>query len=495
MKTNNKISKFNIGYKQKLIISIAVLTTTTFIFLTTNRINTLKELMYERIINRVNTLGNVLAEEIKDDLVDNEIADLREALEIADKQKRIDFVSVIDNNGKILFSSQNEIEGKINSYVDDNNIDLKKNIFIKSFQLIRKKEGLGRLQIGFSLDELSQDLKSSLNAAIVTAFTGLVIILLGSWIISEKLTGPLKLMSAGTKKYARGDFSERFSVKTKDIIGDLQLSLNDMAAQLDDLNKNMQKKVDEATEKYNITNKDLLDKTVALEKTNKKLRELDILKSDFVSMVSHELRTPLTGIIGFAKTMQKLQLKEEQKEKYLKIIESEGKRLAKIVEDFLDISKIESGKIEMHLKKIDIVELLKDIVDNYDYKNLIVNAADKDLIVRADSDRIRQVIINLLNNAVKYSTNGKRIVLNIEEAENAEIKISVKDEGTGIQKDDLSKIFEKFYRCDDDISRKSRGSGLGLAISKEIIQLHKGKIWAESEYGHGSQFNILLIKA
>ncbi|MFH1958647.1 MAG: ATP-binding protein [bacterium] len=451
--------------------------------------------MCERIINRVTSLGNILSEEIKDNLVDNDIEDLREIIEIAAAQTRIRFVSVIDNDGKVGFSSRKELEGEINTYVDSDYIELKKEIFIKSFPLKRKKEEIGVVQIGFSLKELSRDLAAALKSAVSINVVGLFLIICGSWFVSEKLLYPLKQISVATEKFAKGDFSERFPVKTKDVIGNLQLSLNDMAEQLDDLNKNMQRKIDEATAKYETANKDLQDKAVRLEDANKKLKELDNLKSDFVSMVSHELRTPLTGIIGFAKTLQKLKLNEEQKEKYLKIIESEGYRLAKLVEDFLDISKIESGHIEFHFRKIDIKESIKEVIESFeDNGNIDVNMPDKELIVRADTDKIKQVLINVLSNAVKYTAGGKKIAVSAEEIEDDKIKISIKDEGPGIKKEDLNKIFNKFYRCDDDIAKKSRGSGLGLAISKEIVRLHKGKIWAESDYGHGSRFNIILPK-
>ncbi|MFH1353346.1 MAG: ATP-binding protein [bacterium] len=488
-------SKFNIGYKQKLLITITVITTLTFSILTANRIKILKDLIYERTVNRVTSLGNILAEEIKDNLVDNDIEDLREIIEIAAAQIKISFVSVVNNDGKVRFSSRKELEGEINTYTDSGYIRLKEGIFIKSFPVKRKKEEIGVVQIGFSLKELSQDLAAALKSAVSISVIGLFLIICGSWFVSEKLLSPLRQMSIATEKFAKGDFSERFPVKTKDVIGNLQMSLNDMAEQLNDLNKNMQRKIDEATAKYEIANKDLQDKAGRLEVANKKLKELDNLKSDFVSMVSHELRTPLTGIIGFAETLQKLKLNEEQKEKYLKIIESEGKRLAKLVEDFLDISKIESGYIEFHFRKIDIKESIKEVFESFEgNKNIDVNMPDKELTVRADTDKIKQVFINVLSNAAKYTADGKKITVSAEEIEDDKIKISIKDEGIGIKKEDLNKIFNKFYRCDDDIAKKSRGSGLGLAISKEIVRLHKGKIWAESDYGHGSRFNIILPK-
>ncbi|MFH1416574.1 MAG: ATP-binding protein [Elusimicrobiota bacterium] len=485
--------KYNIGYRQKLLLSITIISTMTFVMLTVNRMNILKELMSERIINRVTSLGNLLAEQIKDDLVGNEITDLRETIELADQQSRISFVLVVDNGGKIMFSSQKEKEGEINKYIDSDNVEVSKDTYIKSFPLKKKKEEIGLVQIGFSLKELSDDLTSSLKESLIIICIGLFMIVLGSWYISEKLLSPLNQISKVTKKFAKGDFSETFTIKTRDVIGNLQESLNDMAEQLDDLNKNMQSKVDNATEKYETANKDLIEKTIILEETNKKLLELDSLKSDFVSMVSHELRTPLTGIIGFAGTLQKLKLSEEQKEKYLKIIESEGKRLGKLVEDFLDISKIESGNIELHFKRTDIRNIIKEVIESFD--NVDMNMSETEQIVQADPDKIKQVLINLLSNAVKYTTGEDKIIVSAEEIEDKRIQISIKDMGPGIKKEDLSKIFDKFYRCDDDISKKNRGSGLGLAISKEIVRLHNGKIWAESDYGHGSLFNIILPKA
>ncbi|PKN00321.1 MAG: hypothetical protein CVU78_01805 [Elusimicrobia bacterium HGW-Elusimicrobia-2] len=267
-----------------------------------------------------------------------------------------------------------------------------------------------------------------------------------------------------------------------------------MAGQLDDINKNLESMIRVAVSKYEASNRALQEKSGKLEDANRRLTEMDKLKSEFVSIVSHELRTPLTSIIGFAKILMTLKLSDEQKEKYLKVIESEGKRLAKLVNDFLDITKIESGTMIFQPVEFDMRDIIREITENFAIsRNISIETKipSTPLTVLGDRDRIEQVFLNLLANAARYTPPGEKISLTAEK-ENDKIKISVRDYGPGVKKEDIKKIFDKFYRCDDDISKKSRGSGLGLAIASGIVQMHKGELWAESEQASGSIFSFTI---
>ncbi|MBU0650347.1 HAMP domain-containing histidine kinase [bacterium] len=240
------------------------------------------------------------------------------------------------------------------------------------------------------------------------------------------------------------------------------------------------------------------DKYLQLKKQNKELKELDQLKSDFISTVSHELRTPLTVIREtIALTLEKpCPLSKKEQKEYLLMGLSNIDRLTRIIDDLLDISKIEAGKFEINRNLTSLTEIVNEAV-----KNLTAIIKDKKLKIKTDfpqdeiiayidKDRINQVFTNLIANAVKFTQKGC-ITVSIK-SDNNLITCSVKDTGQGISKDNLLSIFTKFEQLKDKEDFNDKGTGLGLTISKEIIGQHKGNIWAESELEKGSAFYFTL---
>lgn len=231
----------------------------------------------------------------------------------------------------------------------------------------------------------------------------------------------------------------------------------------------------------------------------KSLEKINDIKDDFVSSVSHEFRTPLASIIGFAQTLLKdKNITEQLREKFLHIIYNDGKRLARIVEDMLDIARIESGKTTLLVEKHDIVSIVRDAVTLFGYDkekntNPLRFFADSSIIeIQCDKDKITQVIINLLTNAQKFSKPQDEIFITVSDHSHT-VTIKIKDKGIGIHIDDLHHIFEKFYRVKHP-GQEIRGTGLGLPIAKNLVELHGGTITVESVIGHGSEFNVTLPK-
>lgn len=472
--------EINLSYKTKLLLSILIVSTTMLILLTVSQITFLRNSLIERTLIRVKTVEALLNEIILENIIDKDTSSIKKSIVLITRQPFIEFISITDNNDIVILSSNNMLENKINPYKDSIDIRKVEKIFIKSFPLEKDKKRYGYVQIGFSLEKVTKDLETATYRSLGIGIVALLLIIGVAWVISDKLLTPLKEMKNISDMIAKGDFSKRLNIKTKDIIGELGVSLNNMAEQLYDLTNNLNRKIKEAT--------------YELEESNKKLKELDNLKSEFVSLVSHELRTPLTAIVGFAKTNRTLNLPEKQKRKYLLIIENEGQRLASLIEDFLDISKIESGKIELDITDVDVPVLINEIVNSIKIpENIKINMnLLKDFPkLRADRNRIKQVIINIIGNALKYTPPGGKITISGEYTDE-NITVSIKDEGPGIKKEKLEKIFDKFYRVKDDISSEISGTGLGLAISKGIIEMHRGKIWVESEFGKGSGFIFSL---
>jgi len=255
-----------------------------------------------------------------------------------------------------------------------------------------------------------------------------------------------------------------------------------------------------------------------LKDTNEKLARLERLKSEFISIVSHELRTPLTSIknsLDIMLTGKCGELTQDYK-KFLDMAKRNSQRLSGIINDLLDLSKIEAGKMDYHFKYIDINSVM-----DYVKSSLGVLAKDKgqELItvegenlpqVYADPQRLEQVLTNLVSNAVKYTPEGKKITItsvlvssddlnypdifadSVKILDGNYILVSVQDEGIGIDKDNLLRVFDKFAQIENSLSRKNGGSGLGLPIAKQLIEAHKGAIWCDSEIDKGSTFSFVV---
>ncbi|OWA34597.1 PAS domain-containing sensor histidine kinase [Saccharibacillus sp. O16] len=233
------------------------------------------------------------------------------------------------------------------------------------------------------------------------------------------------------------------------------------------------------------------------------IRRLERMRSEFVANVSHELKTPVAAVQGFAETLLAGGVKDEETARsFLKIIYDEGDRLNRLIGDILDLSKIESRRIQLDYAPVHMLTLFQSV------SKVLEGAAEQkrieirldvpeELFIEADEDRLRQIFINLVGNGVSYTPEGGRIIIKAdefmdEEYESERIRFSVSDNGIGIPKKDLPRIFERFYRVDKARSRSSGGTGLGLSIVKHLVELHRGTISVESEVGSGSTFMVEL---
>ena len=233
-----------------------------------------------------------------------------------------------------------------------------------------------------------------------------------------------------------------------------------------------------------------------IEKTAKEMVKIDTLKGEFMNIAAHELKTPLVPIISYLEMLlDDKRIPKDAKEK-LKICLSSAKREADLVSDILDISMLESGTLKLEMESADMVELLKEAGNGLSpavkQKGLYfkMSIPSKLPIVYADRRRIIQVVSNLINNATKFTDKGG-LSLNAR-VDGKDISVSVEDTGMGISKENLKKLFTKFFQVDSTARRKQGGTGLGLAICKGIIEGHKGKIWAESVPGKGTSFNFTI---
>ncbi len=244
------------------------------------------------------------------------------------------------------------------------------------------------------------------------------------------------------------------------------------------------------------------ERTEEFARFNKELKKLNKMKSDFVSAVSHELRTPLTSIKGYASILMAGKLGDvspQQKER-LEKIDIHSNNLTRLVNNLLDIARIESGKVQMDLKDMSIKKLLDSIVDittpQIKEKDILLKIDSKITVdkIKADPGQLERVFINLLGNAIKFTPKKGKITISIEEKKDA-FKFSIEDTGIGIPKKDLERVFEDFFRSDNAQDQNIKGTGLGLSLVKKIVLAHKGEIWVDSELDNGSKFSFIIPRS
>ncbi|PWB55905.1 MAG: hypothetical protein C3F06_01940 [Candidatus Methanoperedenaceae archaeon] len=329
------------------------------------------------------------------------------------------------------------------------------------------------------------------ETAVISIFAVFCVVLVAI-VISKRMTEPIESLKNGASSLVKGHF-KTISVTSKNEIGELTEIFNQTAEELLEIRKKLETKIE-------LANKDLGEKNTKLILANEELKKLDNLKSDFLSMVSHELKTPLSAIRTSAEFLgSEGTIEPDIRKEMLDNVISNVDRLTRLINDILDLSKIEAGKMEFHYEKVNVEEIAKAAIENIRYLALKNNIAVSMELpenlspVLADRDKIIIVLNNLLSNALKFMYKGGRVLLSAKEEGN-DVRIRVEDNGIGIDDDKVTKIFDKFYQADSTSRRKTGGSGLGLTISSGIIKAHGSEIYVESEPEKGSVFYFKLKK-
>lgn len=320
----------------------------------------------------------------------------------------------------------------------------------------------GGMIIAHSTISKINTLQRDLVQAIYVPFLIMLIIsflLLG--IISGKIMRPIKKINSIAEEYSTGNFENRMNIKSKDEIGQLAATLEYMASELS---------------------------------------KLDEYRKDFISNISHDFRSPLTSIKGYIEAIQDGTIPPEKQDKYLNIVIEETNRLTKLTTSLLELNNADSYGLWLVFKDFDIVDVVKKAMRTFEGKcdakdiSLILNNHCSNTNVYADSTKIQQVIYNLLDNAIKFTPNGKNIYINLTE-KNDKLFVSVKDEGCGIPDESLKKVWVRFYKADTSRGKDKQGTGLGLSITKEIIKAHNENINVVSTEDVGSEFTFSLSKS
>jgi len=372
------------------------------------------------------------------------------------------------------------------------------------------------LSAGLTPLSLIQPVMSQLSNLIFVVTSIALLLAAGIGILlATSISNPLGHMVNVIRELEKGNLRARTNLISNDEIGVLSQSFDKMALELDknreemeDLNRNLEFRVAEKTEnltrayeRLQLSNQNLAIANRELEAANRKLKEIDQLKSDFISVVSHELRTPLTSIKAFAELILiKPKMAGEKRSKLLHIINNESDRLSRLINDVLDLTKIEAGKLSWHIVKLSLDDVIETSVTGIqslaDNKSLTITTRIQHPlpIFYGDRDRLIQVLTNILSNSIKFTPQGGTIEVaaHQEETPKPQIVVTVSDSGVGIRSQDLELIFEKFRRSGDILTAHTEGTGLGLAISRQIVEYHGGMIWAKSKPGAGSTFTFTL---
>ncbi len=310
-------------------------------------------------------------------------------------------------------------------------------------------------------------------------------------LLARRLVRPIEAIQAAAARIGSGALDQRIEVASNDELGALAEQFNRMAAQLQESYAGLEQKVEART----------LELATALEELDRKSRELEAAsrhKSEFLANMSHELRTPLNAIIGFSQVLHEKLFGEvnEKQEEYLEDILTSANHLLALINDVLDLSKVEAGQVELELAPFSVQETLERGVVMVreravkDGVRVALEPSSEVGFVTGDQRRIRQVVFNLLSNAVRFTPTGGAVDVRALQV-NGEVRVSVTDTGPGIALEDQERIFEEFQQTELGVEQ-SDGTGLGLAVSKRLVELHGGRIWVESELGEGSTFVFTL---
>jgi signal transduction histidine kinase len=306
-------------------------------------------------------------------------------------------------------------------------------------------------------------------------------------IVTRLILEPVRVLQVTAEKVSSGDLNIRSDIHTGDEFQQLSETFNTM---LINLNRN--------AEQLRSINKSLDIKVGQLAESNVALYESNRLKSEFLANVSHELRTPLNSILGFAELLKDFTSADNKSSRYVQNILQSGKNLLDLINDLLDLAKIEAGRMEVRSEPLSLNDLfegltsiLKPMTESKSLKLTTSVTADIP-ILHTDPPKLQQVLYNFLSNAIKFSPPEGRIELKAEIDPDDFVRISVTDDGPGIEPDKQMLIFEKFRQIDGSVTRQHSGTGLGLAISKELTLLLDGTIGVQSEPNRGAVFWIRL---
>ena len=378
-----------------------------------------------------------------------------------------------------------------------------KNRILIREQVKSKNEILGTVFLIASTDVIREKTKSHIKSVLIILFISVLLAILLAFWLERIISGPILRLAAVTRKIRETlDYSVRVHKEAGDETGILYDGFNDMLQSIEASKKERdlaQKKLQEEREHLEIR---VLERTAELNTAKEKAEESDKLKSSFLANMSHEIRTPLNAILGFSALIQDRSTTSAELEEYYKMMESSGNDLMNLIDDILDISRIEANQIKIDLLETSVVRLAEEVFGTFKQSlstqipgNVVtphfnVPAEKAEYMMYTDPLRLKQILLNILNNAIKFTPKGTIEFCYFPNEAKTQMEFYIKDTGIGIAKDQQKKIFERFTKVADIKTKHYRGTGLGLSIALKLTQLLKGEIRVESELNVGTAFYL-----
>ncbi len=345
--------------------------------------------------------------------------------------------------------------------------------------------------------EASEAQRVASNLTVILMIGLAIAITTSSLLIARSISKPLDELTKGAEVIGKGDLEHKVRVKARDELGQLAAAFNKMTANLkkvtasrDELDREVteRKRAEENVRKY----------AEQLEQANIRLQEMDRLKSVFLASMSHELRTPLNSIIGYTGLIlmgMVGEINQEQGEQ-LTVVKKNANHLLSLINDILDISRIEAGKVELSLEEFRLDDVVREVVETLSpaagEKGLeLLTEVPEDITLFSDTRRVKQVLVNLVGNAVKFTDQGS-VKIAARAPGDGNLEIRVIDTGIGMKKEDMYKLFQPFQQMGVSLAMRHKGTGLGLYLTKKLVTILGGDISAKSEYGTGSEFIFTL---
>ncbi len=346
---------------------------------------------------------------------------------------------------------------------------------------------LGMVRIRMPTKSIEEGVHWNRAILMATAFGTAILIMTGSWIIVRYIiVKPVKHLKDVSDAISAGELNVRSEIQTGDEFEDLSHAFNRMLRTLVSMQDQWRK-----------VNADLDHKVDELAQANMALFESNRLKSDFLATMSHELRTPLNSILGFSDVLGGSDQLSDKQKRWVQNIQSSGQKLLNLINDILDLAKIEAGKMHVRLEEFSLQDVCEGLVNMFrpmaEKKNIDLRTQiEPDIpVLRQDVTKFQQILQNLLSNAVKFTPEGGRVLLKAE-TDARHVVVTVSDTGVGIAPEEQDLVFQKFRQSGNPLTREHAGTGLGLSIVRELCKLLGGEVLLQSELGRGSTFTVRL---